>query len=67
MRRKGLEWPSRVLAPNLFAHIPEQPSKPWDPIPSCLQKSYDPSIYTGGDDGERRLWYVALTRLALNS
>ena len=60
---KGLEWPvvflprisSRVFPSSLRTRAPET----FLPV-GC----YDASGYVGGDDGERRLWYVALTRCA---
>ena len=60
---KGLEWPvvflprisSRIFPSSLRTRAPETFLPP-----SC----YDSSGYVGGDDGERRLWYVALTRCA---
>ena len=60
---KGLEWPV-VFLPRISSSI----------FPSSLRNrgtdtflpagSFDPKPYKGGDDGERRLWYVALTRCA---
>ncbi len=60
---KGLEWPvvflprisSRVFPSSLRTRTPETFLPP-----GC----FDASAYVGGDDGERRLWYVALTRCA---
>lgn len=60
---KGLEWPvvflprisSRVFPSSLRTRVPET---------FLPAGKFDLSGYVGGDDGERRLWYVALTRCA---
>lgn len=58
---KGLEWPV-VFLPSLTANrFPTTKAgreQPW-PIPRAL---FDAARYEGGDDEERRLFYVALTR-----
>ena len=58
---KGLEWPV-VFVPRVSTAI----------FPSSLRNRgaetflnhdlYDPKEFAAGDDGERRLWYVAMTR-----
>lgn len=58
---KGLEWPvvflPRVSSSNFPSNRRNQGPETF--LPRSL---FDPSEYAGGDDGERRLWYVALTR-----
>jgi DNA helicase-2/ATP-dependent DNA helicase PcrA len=60
---KGLEWPvvfvPRVSSSNFPSSRRNQGPETF--LPPAL---FDPAEYAGGDDGERRLWYVALTRSA---
>ncbi|MDQ1147033.1 DNA helicase-2/ATP-dependent DNA helicase PcrA [Bacillus sp. SORGH_AS 510] len=58
---KGLEWPV-VFIPRVTSY--HFPSSMRNRGPSTLlsEQEFDPARYAGGDDGERRLWYVALTR-----
>lgn len=58
---KGLEWPAVFLPRVSSANFPSSlrrrgPETFLDP------SSFDPARYAVGDEGERRLWYVALTR-----
>ncbi|MHC4396470.1 MAG: ATP-dependent helicase [Planctomycetota bacterium] len=53
---KGLEWPA-VFIPSIFSyHFPSSMRN------RGMEAFLDGSRYASGDDGERRLWYVALTR-----
>lgn len=58
---KGLEWPvvflPRVCSSNFPSRFRNQGPETF--LPECV---FDTSEYASGDDGERRLWYVALTR-----
>jgi len=58
---KGLEWPVVFLPRVASANFP---SNMRNRGPDILfeNNKYDLSDYIAGDDGERRLWYVALTR-----
>lgn len=60
-RAKGLEWPV-VFVPSLTANrLPNRNCgrrREW-PMPRTL---FDAERYEGGDDDERRLFYVAMTR-----
>jgi DNA helicase-2/ATP-dependent DNA helicase PcrA len=60
---KGLEWPvvflPRVSSSNFPSSRRNQGPETFLPI-----GAFDPIEYAGGDDGERRLWYVGLTRSA---
>ena len=58
---KGLEWPV-VFLPRVSSRI--FPSSMRTRGPDCFlaDDAYNKNVYIGGDDGERRLWYVALTR-----
>ena len=58
---KGLEWPV-VFLPRISSHIFPSNLRSRGPDTFLPKESYDPSTYIAGDDGERRLWYVALTR-----
>ena len=60
---KGLEWPV-VFLPRISSRIFPSSLRNRGPDTFLPPDSYDPRIYAGGDDGERRLWYVALTRCA---
>jgi len=58
---KGLEWPVVFLPRISSANFPSSRRN------GCPETFLDPSIvslqdYISGDEGERRLWYVALTR-----
>jgi len=56
---KGLEWPVLFL-PRIESNLfPERNRR--RPVETFLT-DFDDSDYIAGDDGERRLWYVALTR-----
>lgn len=53
---KGLEWPV-LFIPSIFSyHFPSSRRN------HGMAAFLDGSQYASGDDGERRLWYVALTR-----
>ncbi len=58
---KGLEWPVVFLPRISSANFP---SNRRNQIPETFldSKAVDLNEYISGDDGERRLWYVALTR-----
>lgn len=60
-KAKGLEWPA-VFIPQISSHhLPS--SKRNQTIDTYLDHvKYDLDSFAGGDVGERRLWYVALTR-----
>lgn len=60
---KGLEWPVVFVPRVSSANFPSsrRNNGPETFLPPQL---FDPAEYAGGDDGERRLWYVALTRCA---
>ena len=60
---KGLEWPV-VFLPRISSSIFPSSLRNRGPDTFLPDGSFDPNPYTGGDDGERRLWYVALTRCA---
>ena len=60
---KGLEWPV-VFLPRITSMIFPSNLRSRGPDTFLPKKSFDPTPYIGGDDGERRLWYVALTRCA---
>jgi DNA helicase-2/ATP-dependent DNA helicase PcrA len=58
---KGLEWPV-VFLPRISSSIFPSSMRTRGPetfLPSSL---FDPKDYASGDEGERRLWYVAITR-----
>ena len=56
---KGLEWPVLFL-PRIESRI--FPSSNRNRGIETFLPGFDDSPYKSGDDGERRLWYVALTR-----
>ena len=58
---KGLEWPVLFL-PRISSRVFPSSLRTRAPETFLPAGCYDPSGYVGGDDGERRLWYVALTR-----
>jgi DNA helicase-2/ATP-dependent DNA helicase PcrA len=58
---KGLEWPVVFLPRISSANFPSS-KRNQGPETFLDLKLFDPLEYAGGDDGERRLWYVALTR-----
>lgn len=60
---KGLEWPV-VFLPRISSGIFPNRLRTRSPQTFLPAGSYDPEAYVGGNDGERRLWYVALTRCA---
>ena len=60
---KGLEWPV-VFLPRISSRIFPSSLRTRTPETFLPAGCYDASAYVGGDDGERRLWYVALTRSA---
>ena len=60
---KGLEWPV-VFLPRISSSIFPSSLRTRGPDTFLPKGSFDPTPYIGGDDGERRLWYVALTRCA---
>ena len=58
---KGLEWPVVFLPRVSSANFPSS-LRSRGPDTFLDKNSYDLSEYIGGDYGERRLWYVAVTR-----
>jgi len=60
---KGLEWPIVFLPRISSANFPSS-RRNQGPETFLSESVFDPSEYAGGNDGERRLWYVALTRCA---
>lgn len=60
---KGLEWPV-VFLPRISSRVFPSSLRTRTPETFLPVGCYDASAYVGGDDGERRLWYVALTRCA---
>ena len=60
---KGLEWPV-VFLPRISSRIFPSSLRTRAPQTFLATGDYAASGYVGGDDGERRLWYVALTRCA---
>ena len=60
---KGLEWPI-VFLPRVSTAIFPSSRRKQGPETFLPANIFSPSEYAGGDDGERRLWYVALTRCA---
>ena len=60
---KGLEWPV-VFLPRISSMIFPSNQRNRGPDTFLGDDVFDKSSYAGGDDGERRLWYVALTRCA---
>ena len=60
---KGLEWPV-VFLPRISSRVFPSSMRTRPPETFLPSGSYDTGPYVGGDDGERRLWYVAMTRCA---
>ncbi len=60
---KGLEWPV-VFLPRISSRVFPSSLRTRSPETFLPADCYDANEYVGGDDGERRLWYVALTRCA---
>ena len=60
---KGLEWPV-VFLPRISSRVFPSSLRTRTPETFLPAGCYDASEYVGGNDGERRLWYVALTRCA---
>ncbi|MEZ5519876.1 MAG: ATP-dependent DNA helicase [Dokdonella sp.] len=60
---KGLEWPV-VFLPRISSSNFPSSRRNQGPETFLSPSEFDPGEYAGGDDGERRLWYVALTRAA---
>ena len=58
---KGLEWPVVFLPRVSSANFPSS-KRNQGPETFLDAALFDPAEYAGGDEGERRLWYVALTR-----
>jgi DNA helicase-2/ATP-dependent DNA helicase PcrA len=58
---KGLEWPV-VFLPRISSRVFPSSLRTRKPETFLPDGCYDASRYVGGDEGERRLWYVALTR-----
>ncbi len=58
---KGLEWPV-VFVPRVSSYTFPSSRRNQGPETFFGSANFDPAEYAGGDDGERRLWYVALTR-----
>jgi DNA helicase II / ATP-dependent DNA helicase PcrA len=58
---KGLEWPVVFLPRISSASFPSSRRKQ-GPETFLDTQLFDPEEYASGDEGERRLWYVALTR-----
>lgn len=60
---KGLEWPV-VFVPRVSSMNFPSSRRNQGPDTFLPENLFNPQEYAGGDDGERRLWYVALTRCA---
>ncbi len=58
---KGLEWPVVFLPRISSANFPSSLRRR-GPSTFLSVDLFDPTQYASGDEGERRLWYVALTR-----
>ncbi|CBN57344.1 MULTISPECIES: ATP-dependent helicase [Kamptonema] len=58
---KGLEWPV-VFVPRVSSSNFPSSRRNQGPETFLTSQEFDRSEYAGGDAGERRLWYVALTR-----
>ena len=58
---KGLEWPVVFIPRVSSANFPSS-YRNRGPSTFLNVDTFDPSEYASGDDGERRLWYVAVTR-----
>ncbi|CEP67130.1 Restriction endonuclease type II-like [Moorella glycerini] len=59
---KGLEWPVVFIPRVTTHHFPNTYLKSRGPETFLSPEQFDPKEFAGGDDGERRLWYVAVTR-----
>ena len=60
---KGLEWPV-VFLPRISSRVFPSSMRSRPPETFLPFGSYKTDHYVSGDDGERRLWYVAMTRCA---
>lgn len=60
---KGLEWPVVFLPRVSSSNFPSN-RRNQGPETFLSAEIFHPAEYAGGNDGERRLWYVALTRSA---
>jgi DNA helicase II / ATP-dependent DNA helicase PcrA len=60
---KGLEWPVVFLPRVSSSNFPSS-RRNQGPDTFIASSIFDRSEYAAGDDGERRLWYVAITRCA---
>lgn len=58
---KGLEWPV-VFIPRVASSNFPSSYRNRGPSTFLSDNLFNPSDYAAGDEGERRLWYVALTR-----
>lgn len=58
---KGLEWPVVFLPRVSSANFPSS-RRNQGPDTFLDKYLFEPAEYASGDEGERRLWYVALTR-----
>ncbi|MXX99612.1 MAG: ATP-dependent helicase [Chloroflexi bacterium] len=58
---KGLEWPV-VFLPRITSRYFPSGLRFRGPTTFLGPELFEPANYAGKDDGERRLWYVALTR-----
>lgn len=58
---KGLEWPA-VFLPRVSSMIFPSSKRNQGPVTLLSPRQFDSKTLASGDDGERRLWYVALTR-----
>ena len=58
---KGLEWPV-VFIPRVSSRNFPSSMRTRGPETFLNPTLFNPKDYAAGDDGERRLWYVALTR-----
>ncbi len=58
---KGLEWPV-VFLPRISSYSFPSSKRNQGPEVFLNERLFNPKDYAGGDIGERRLWYVALTR-----
>lgn len=58
---KGLEWPV-VFLPRISSSIFPSSMRTRGPETFLHSSLFDPKEYASGDEGERRLWYVAITR-----
>lgn len=60
---KGLEWPV-VFLPRISSATFPSSRRSQGPETFLAADQFDPADFASGDDGERRLWYVAVTRCA---